>query len=582
MPVTNSDVSTIFQRMADLLEIQGENVFRIRAYRNAAHTIDGLGESVATMVGRGEDLSELPGIGKDLAGKITEIVASGHLAALDRLARRVPGQLAEMMQLPALGPKRVAALHEKLGIRTLAQLEAACRSGKLRQVPGIGDKTVARVLDALERWKAAPKRTRIDVAEQVVEPLLAWLRGAPEVRECMVAGSLRRRCETVGDIDVLVCTATEDEGPAVVERLAAYDNVREVLARGPTRGTVVLRSGMQVDIRAVPKRSWGAALLYLTGSKAHNIAVRRLALARGRKINEYGVFRGDRFLVGETEAAVYEQVGLPFLEPELRENRGEIEAAAHGELPHLLRRSDLQGDLHAHTDASDGASTLEEMADAAREAGYSYLAITDHTASLRLAHGLDARRLGRQLERIDRLNERLDGFTVLKSAEIDILEDGSLDLPDSLLSELDLAVCAIHSHFMLSAAAQTRRVLTAMDNPWFDLFAHPTGRLIGERLGYQIDMETVMQGAVERGCFLELNSQPERLDANDVTCRRARELGLKVAISTDAHGCGDLDKIRYGVDQARRAWLGPDDVLNTRSWKELRKLLRRSRGLGCQ
>jgi len=575
MPVTNSDVSTIFQRMADLLEIQADNPFRIRAYRNAAHTVDTLPESVATMVGRGEDLSELPGIGRDLAGKITEIVASGRLAALDRLAKRVPGQLAEMMQLPALGPRRVALIHEKLGIRTLAQLEAACRSGKLREVPGIGDKTVARVLDALQRWNASPKRTRIDVAEQVVEPLLAWLRGAPEVRDCTVAGSLRRRCETVGDIDVLARTSTEEEGPAVVERLAAYDNVREVLARGPTRGTVVLHSGMQVDIRVVPKRSWGAALLYLTGSKAHNIEVRRLAVARGRKINEYGVFRAGRFLVGETEAAVYEQVGLPFIEPELRENRGEIEAAAHGELPHLLRRSDLRGDLHAHTDASDGACTLEEMVEAAREAGYSYLAITDHTVSLQLAHGLDSRRLARQLERIDRLNAKLREFSVLKSAEVDILEDGTLDLPDSVLAELDLSVCAIHSHFTLPAAAQTRRVLTAMDNVHFNIFAHPTGRLIGERLGYQIDMERVMQGAVERGCFLELNSQPDRLDANDVTCRRARELGLKVAVSTDAHGCGDLDRIRYGIDQARRAWLGPDDVLNTRSWRELKKLLRR-------
>jgi len=578
MPVTNSDVSTIFQRMADLLEIQGENVFRIRAYRSAAHTIDNLPESVATMVGRGEDLSELPGIGKDLAGKITEIVAHGRLAALDRMARRVPGQLAEMMQLPALGPKRVALLHEKLGIRTLAQLEAACRSGKIREVPGIGEKTVARVLDALQRWKASPKRTRLDVAEQVVEPLLAWLRGAPEVRECVAAGSFRRRCETVGDIDVLARTSTEEEGPAVVERLAAYDSVREVLARGPTRGTVVLRSGMQVDIRVVPKRSWGAALLYLTGSKAHNIAVRRLAIARGRKINEYGVFRGERFLVGETEAAVYEQVGLSYIEPELREDRGEIEAAEHGSLPHLLRRSDLKGDLHAHTDASDGSCTLEEMVDAAREAGYSYLAITDHTVSLKLAHGLDSRRLARQLERIDRLNARLHGFTVLKSAEVDILEDGSLDLPDSILAELDVTVCAIHSHFTLSEAAQTRRVLTAMDNPHFDIFGHPTGRLIGERLAYGIDMERVMKGAVERGCFLELNAQPERLDANDVHCRRARELGLKVALSTDAHGSGDLDKIRYGIDQARRAWLGPEDVLNTRSWRELRKMLRRSRG----
>jgi len=386
-----------------------------------------------------------------------------------------------------------------------------------------------------------------------------------------VAGSLRRRAETIGDLDLVATTTRPEE---VLDRFVGWEDVREVTSRGPTRSTLLLRGGVQVDLRVVEPASGGAALVYLTGSKAHNIALRRLAMERGLKINEYGVWRGDQYVAGRTEADVYHCVDLPFLVPELREDRGEIEAATAGTLPRLVTIDDLVGDLHVHTDATDGVDTLEDIVAGAQGAGYDYVAITDHTARLTIAHGQDARRVARQMAKIDRLNAKLHGFTVLKSAEVDILEDGRLDLPDAILSELDLVVGAIHSRFALPPKAQTERVLRAMDNPYFDILAHPTGRLIGARAPYAIDTERVLAGALERGCFLELNAHPERLDANDVLCRRACELGVKVAISTDAHSADGLANMRFGIDTARRAWLEPGDVLNTRSWPELRELLR--------
>jgi DNA polymerase (family 10) len=572
VPVTNADVADALLRMGDLLEIQGGNTFRVRAYRNAARTITDLPESVVAMLGRGEDLSDLPGIGKDLAGKIGEIVETGHLVALDRLARKLPGELAEMMRLPGLGPKRVSLLHARLGVSTLAGLEAAARAGKIRALHGFGEKTEQRILQALGRGVTTTRRTRLAVAEQVAEPLEARLRAVAGVRECVVAGSFRRRSETVGDLDLLV-TATK---PAqVLKRFTEYEEVREVLARGPTRSTVVLRSGMQVDLRVVPQACYGAALVYFTGSKAHNIALRKLAVGKKLKINEYGVFRGKRRIAGRTEREVYAQVSLPWVEPELREDRGEIEAARGRRLPRLVGRGDIRGDLHVHTDATDGHDSLAAMVEAARERGYDYVAIADHTKRLTMVHGQDAKRLAAQMARIERLNAKLRGFTVLKSAEVEILEDGRLDLPDSILSELDLTVCAIHYKLGLGERKQTERLLRAMDNPWFNILAHPTGRLIGEREPCALDMERLMRGALERGCYLEVNAQPDRLDLSDLHCRMAKELKLKLAISTDAHRTTDLDKLRFGLDQARRGWLEPDDVLNTRSWRELRRLLRR-------
>ncbi|HXH27503.1 MAG TPA: DNA polymerase/3'-5' exonuclease PolX, partial [Candidatus Polarisedimenticolia bacterium] len=409
-------------------------------------------------------------------------------------------------------------------------------------------------------------------AEAIAAPLVDALKAVRGVGEVVIAGSFRRRKETVGDLDLLVtCRA----GSPVMDRFLAHDDVREVLSRGDTRSSVRLRAGLQVDLRVVPKASYGAALHYFTGSKDHNIAVRQRGVLRGLKINEYGVFRGARRVAGRTEEDVYRAVGLPYIDPALREGRGEIEAAEAGRLPRPIPLEAIRGDLHSHTTETDGRFSLEEMVRAARERGYEYLAITDHTRHLTVARGMDPQRLARQMEAIDRLNAGLQGFRVLKSAEIDILEDGSLDLPDDILRRLDLRVCSVHYKFDLPRERQTGRILRAMDNRYFNILAHPTGRLLGQRPPYDVDLERIMDAALERGCFLEVNAQPERLDLDDVHCRMAKERGLKVAVSTDAHSLRHLDSIRLGLDQARRGWLEPDDILNTRPWEELRPLLAR-------
>jgi DNA polymerase (family 10) len=463
-------------------------------------------------------------------------------------------------------------LHEVLGVNTREQLAEAARAGKLRRIPRFGAVFERKLLDALGKQAAQTQRFKISTAEDFARGLCDHLLASPGVQRVVVAGSFRRRKETVGDLDILV---TGQTGEAIMDRFTAYDEVAQVLAKGPTRSTVRLKAGLQVDLRVVPEESYGAALAYFTGSKDHNIAVRRLGQAMGLKINEYGVFRGQARIGGRTEEDVYRAVGLPFIPPELRENRGEIEAAAKGALPRLIALDDIRGDLHAHTKASDGKSTLREMAEAARACGYDYVAITDHTANARVAHGLDADRLQAQLDEIDRLNETLGKFQVLKSAEVDILTDGKLDLPDRMLRQLDLAVCAIHSRFELGEAEQTQRLIAAMDNRFCSIIAHPTGRLIGERPGYAVDLEKVMEAAKDRGCALELNAHPSRLDLDDIHCRAAKAMGLKISLGSDAHSSVGLSAMRFGVDQARRGWLEPQDVLNTRPWSELKALLRR-------
>jgi DNA polymerase (family 10) len=575
MTVRNADIAAIFSRMAELLEIEGANPFRVRAYRRAAATLEDLGEPATALVARGQDLDALPGIGEDLAGKITEICRTGRLQALEQLEARTPSALAQLTAVPGLGPKRVRALHDQLGVESVEDLAKAAAAGRVRGLPRFGEAFEKRLLAALRKPFAPQegRRLRLASVEEAIDGLLAFLRGLPGVADAAAAGSYRRRRETVGDIDLL---AIAPDGPPVADAFAAHEDVAKVIGKGPTRVTVVLKGGLQVDLRVVPEESGGAALVYFTGSKEHNIALRKLALARGLKINEYGVFRGERRIAGRTEAEVYASVGLPWIAPELREARGEIEAAAAGRLPRLLEAADLKGDLHLHTRASDGRSKLAEMVEAARARGYAYAAVTDHSRHATVAHGLDAERLSAQIGEIDRLNEGLQGFRILKSCEVDILSDGKLDLPPEVLGRLDLVVGAIHSDFGLSADAQTERVLRAMDDPLFNIFAHPTGRLIGERPGYEVHLDKVMQGALDRGCFLELNAHPSRLDLDDVHCRAAKAMGLKLALSSDAHSTLGLANIRYGVDQARRGWLGPEDVLNTRGWPELKALLARA------
>ena len=484
----------------------------------------------------------------------------------------MPVGLVELMNLPGLGAKRVERLHQELGIDSVKALAAAIKSGKLRALKGFGAKTEERLRTALATHEETPHRFKRAVAAEVAEPLAAFLRTIPGVSEVCIAGSYRRRRDTVGDLDILV---TSHADSPVMDRFVAYEDVVRVLAHGKTRASVVLRNGLQVDLRLVADASYGSALHYFTGSKAHNISIRRLGVARGLKINEYGIFRGARRIGGRTEEEVYRAIGLPYIEPELREDRGEIEAARKGELPHLVTLADIRGDLHVHSRASDGHASIAEMAAAAKARGYAYLAISDHSRSVRIAHGLDAKRLAAQIKEIDRLNARPDGITILRSSEVDILEDGTLDLPDSILRELDFTVCAVHSHFGLSAERQTERILRAMDNPLFTILAHPTGRLIDQRPPVALDLEHLIAAAKERGCFLEVNSQPDRLDLDDAACKLAKEMGVKVAISTDAHAPNDMDLVQFGVDQARRGWLEAGDVINTRPLAALRKLLRR-------
>ena len=571
MPVQNAEIAQMFDQTAELLEIKGDNPFRSRAYRNAARVIERLPKSIGTLLKAGEDLSELPGIGKDLAGKIAAIIATRHFDVLDKLKRELPGDLGEIAALPGLGPKRVKLLYDKLRVRSLEDLRRVVKSGRLRELRGFGAKSEQKLAAALGKPQAE-KRFKLSEAEAEAEALLSHLRSSASGGQVIVAGSYRRRRDTVGDLDVLMVAP---HGAAAGNRLAKYENVADVLAHGPTRTTVRLRSGLHVDLRVVPKASYGAALMYFTGSKAHNIALRALANDHAWKLNEYGLFAGQRRLAGASEEEIYRKLGLEFIPPEMREDRGEIKLARTGRLPKLITLADIRGDLHVHSNWSDGRAEIAEMAAAAKARGYVYMALTDHSRHVTIAHGLDAERLGRQLDQVDRLNDRLDGFTVLKGAEVDILADGSLDLPDRVLSRLDLVVAAVHYKFDLTRKAQTERVISAMDNRHVSIIAHPTGRLIGERDAYDIDMEAVIAAAGERGCHLELNADPDRLDLNDIQVHAAKEAGVKIAISTDAHSTGGMDNIRFGIDQARRGWLEADDVINTLPLARLKKLLKR-------
>ena len=573
MPVENTEIAALFNRFADLLEIEDANPFRVLAYRNAARTVGGYSRSIAQLVSEGRDLDELPGIGKDLAAKIETIVQTGRLLQLERIEKRTPRALSDLMQLPGLGPKRVKLLYRELHIRSAEDLQRAARSGKLAELPGFGAKTVSKVLQGLTRAEPQSQRLRLDRAEQIAEPLVAWLHGIRGVKSVDVAGSFRRRKETVGDLDILVTCGRDSP---IMQRFLEYEDVAEILSQGDTRSTVRLRSGLQVDLRAVPRESYGAALYYFTGSKEHNIAVRRLAVARKLKINEYGVYRGVRRIAGRSETEIFRSVGLPYIPPELRENRGEIAAAQQQRLPQLVTLADIHGDLHSHTNATDGNASLKQMATAAQALGYHYLAITDHSRRLSVAHGLDRRRLLVELDAIDKLNNGYRDFRLLKSMEVDILEDGSLDMPDEVLQRLDLVVGAVHSGFTLSRRRQTERLVHAMHKRYFNILAHPSGRLIGEREPMGFDMQKVMDAAKQYGCYLEINSQPQRLDLNDIYCKAAKDLGLKLVISSDAHSTDGLKLMRFGVDQARRGWLEPDDVLNTLSLERLLAALKRA------
>jgi DNA polymerase (family 10) len=570
----NPTIARIFADVADLLEIQGgANVFRIRAYRNAARTVESLGASAEAAVRTGAPkLDELPGIGKDLAGKIKEIVETGKLPLLEELKAKIPVGVLAMMRLPGLGPKRAKQIHAELGIDSLEALDAAARAGKLRAIKGLGPTLESRIVKSIADAQIRSARHRLADAEAVVGPYITYLKKAPGIQRIEAAGSYRRRAETVGDIDILV--TAKKAGP-VAERFVAYPDVTQVLAKGDTRSSVVLRSGLQVDLRVVPDASYGAALYYFTGSKAHNVAVRTEAVRRKLKINEYGVFRGQRRVAGRTEEDVFKAMRLPWIPPELRENRGEIQAAAAGELPTLVTVKDIRGDLQMHTTYTDGKQTLAEMAEACRKRGYQYIAVTDHSKAVRVAGGLEATDFRRQYKEIDKLQKTLKGLTLLKSAEVDILDDGALDLEEGILAEMDVVVVSVHSKFNMSRADMTRRIVKALQHPRVNILAHPTGRLLGRREPYQVDMEEVVKAARDHGVMLEINAQPHRLDLNDAYAFMAREAGVKLVVSTDAHRVAELDHMRHGVDQARRAWCEKADVANTLPLAKFRALLQK-------
>ncbi len=574
MSIINSDtdIAADFYELAALLDLDNANPFRVRAYRNAARTIENLPIELADMIAQGQDLTEISGIGKDLAQKIIELVNTGKLPLLDELHKKIPVEIDDLMHIPDLGPKRIKQLYEKLNIKTLADLKQALENGKISKLDGFGDTIAARIQDAVQKKIHQEKRITYHHAKKALEPLLAYLEQMPQIKTITVAGSFRRGQDTVGDLDILAVTT---DGKKAIDHFAKYSSAIKIMSQGEAKATIILRSGLQVDFRIIEAQSFGAALQYFTGSKAHNIDTRKIAVNKNLKLNEYGVFKKEKVIASKTEKEIYQAIDLEYIEPELRENRGEVEAAQQHKLPKLITLADIKGDLHCHTNTTDGHDTIEAMAQAAQQLGYEYMAITDHSQHVTIAGGMGANELKQQIKAVDKLNTKLKNFRILKSVEVDILEDGTLDLPDSILKELDFTVCAIHYKFNLSRDKQTERILRAMDNKYFNIFAHPTGRLINIREPYNIDMEKIIHAAKDRNCILEINSQPERMDLTDIHCKMAKDIGVKLAISTDSHSTATLDYMQYGINQARRGWIEAKDVINTLPLKKLLQLFSR-------
>lgn len=573
----NRAIAALFDKMADLLEFQGANPFRVRAYRNGSRRLQDLPDSVASLVEQDADLTQIDGIGKDLADKIATVVKTGNMPQLDELLEQIPEGVLTLLRIPGLGPKKTAVIYKELGVETLADLKAACQQHKVRELKGFGAKTEESILAGMDLAERAGERVYWAVADEVAQRILSHLKDCPAVKRVEAAGSYRRGRETVGDLDFLV---DADGSTAVMDHFAEFDDMEDVIARGDTKMSVRLHSGLQVDLRVVPAKSFGAALQYFTGSKEHNVVLRGMAKDRGQKISEWGIFRvgddgSEEYLAGEREADVYSELELPCYPPELRENRGEFAYTKESEIPKLVELDDLVGDLHMHTTASDGKASLRDMVSAARQRGYRYIAITDHSKRVSMANGLDGQRLLAQWKEIDDLNQEFDDFQVLKGIECDILEKGGMDLDDEVLSQADWVIASVHYGQNQERSQITDRIVGALENPWVSIIAHPTGRLINKRERYAVDLEAVMQAATENGKLLELNANPARLDLDDVHCARAKQLGIPIVISSDAHSTGGMQVLRYGVKQARRAGLTAADVANTRAWPELAKMVRR-------
>ena len=567
----NVEVARIFEDLADLLELDG-NPFRVRAYRNAARTVDALSADVAALVARDPtELLQLEGIGKDLADKITVIVRTGQLPQLEDLKAKIPPGVVQMLRIPGLGPKKVAALFKELGLDTLETLKQAAEQGRIAELKGFGKKTEQSILAGLTIVAEAGQRVFLADAKVEADAIVSDLQQLSSITQATVAGSCRRRKETVGDLDVLV---TSSDHNAAMDRLAANPLVVKVLARGDTKQRVRLRSGLELDLRVVPDESFGAASQYFTGSKEHNIVIRRRAQERGLKLNEYGLFRGDELVASRTEAEVYAAVGLPWIPPELRENRGEIERAEAGQLPKLIELTDIRGDLHTHTTATDGMNSIREMAEAAKARGLQYIAITDHSKRVTMANGLDADRLRAHWREIEKVRAQISGIEILKGIECDILEDATMDLSDDVLAEADWVIAVLHYGLKQPREQINKRLLNAIRNPHVDVIGHPTGRLIGQRPGADLSFDDVLTAAADHGVLLEINAHPSRLDLDDTHAAAAKDRGIPIVISTDAHSTAGFDVRQSGIFQARRAGLAAQDVANTRTLAEFRKLLR--------
>jgi DNA polymerase (family X) len=590
----NREMARQMEEVADLLEIQGANPFRVRAWRNAAGTVDDLSRSVAEMVRDGEDLTRLPGVGTDIAASLEEMAREGRFSRLEEVALEIPRTLTQLVKLEGVGPRKARKLWEALGVKTVDELEAVVRAGKVERLEGFGKTSAARILRSIGDFRKHQGRFLLVDADELVRPLLDRLGEVAGVERVEVAGSWRRRQETVGDIDLLVLLEPgADPGP-VLAAFTGFSGVERVEAAGEGRARVRLRSGLPVDLRVLPRSSYGAALHYFTGSKEHNVALRTLALRKGLRVSEYGVFRipegvdpdtlgpdeGER-VGGATEEEVFAAVGLPWIPPELRRGRGELEAAREGRLPDLVTLEEIRGDLQMHTTWSDGADSIEAMARACLERGYGYMALTDHSGGqLAMVQGLTPERVLAQAREVEEVQARVPGIAILRSCEVDILRDGSLDLPDEVLGELDLVLVSVHAHLELDRKTMTDRVIRALENPHVHVLAHPTGRILNRREPHAMDVEEVLKAASALQVAVELNASPHRLDLSDLHVARARELGVPVVISTDAHAVQQLGWMHYGVEQARRAGLEAGDVLNTRPLKALRRWLGRRRGPG--
>lgn len=568
----NLEIARLLDELADALEFHGENPFKVSAYRRAAKILRDFTEDIEVYAKEGR-LQEIPGIGEGIAKKIKEYLETGKITKHKEVISKTPREILELLKIPSLGPKTLKLAHDKLGVKNLDDLKRVIEDGSLARLPGMGPKKVENIKKGIELYEGftgEEKRWQLGLVIPVVTSLVEEIKKFPGVKKVVPAGSYRRMKETVGDIDIL-CIG--EPGGEIIKKFTELPVVERVLACGETKGSIIEKSlKIQIDLRVVPERSFGAALQYFTGSKAHNIKLRTLAKGKGYKISEYGVFKGEKYIAGETEEDVYAVFGLPWIPPELREDRGEIELALEGKLPRLVEYDEIKGDFHIHSKYSDGANTIEEIAKKAEEMGLEYIAICDHSRSLKYAGGLDIDTLKRRNEEIDRLNEKFK-IKILKGMEVDILQDGSLDYPDPVLEELDVVIAAIHMGFKKNV---TERILAAMENPLVDIIAHPTGRLISGREGYDVDLEKIMERARELGVALEINAYFDRLDLDEHNARKAKELGIKLAIGTDAHNVGMLQYLRLGVGIARRAWLSPSDLLNTLSWKEYLKKRRRN------